>query len=59
MSNGDCFEGGFDFLVCVESYLVHKTIEALAVELPFDFRENCFYWVELWTVADVEDRLDV
>ena len=52
-------ESRFNLLVCVEPSLVHKVVQALAVEHPFDFRENCFYWLELRTVPDVPNRLHV
>ena len=47
MIDCDRFEIGFNCLVCVEARLVHEVVEALAIELPLDFREYCFDRVEL------------
>ena len=55
----DRFESGFDCLVYVKAFLVHEVVEALTIELPFDFREDCFDWVELRRVAHVPYRLHV
>ena len=56
---GDCSESSFNFLVCVEACLVHEVVEAPAVELPFDFREDGFDWVEFRRVTDVPNGLHV
>ena len=53
----DCSESGFNSLVCVEARLVHEVVEALAVELPLDFREDGFNWVEFRRITDVPYRL--
>ena len=55
----DRSESGFDCLVCVEARLVHEVVEALTVEPPLDFREDCFDGVELRTVPDVPYGLHV
>ena len=55
----DCSESSFNFLVCVEACLVHEVVEAPAVELPFDFREDGFDWVEFRRVTDVPNGLHV
>ena len=55
----DRSEGGFNSLVCVEARLVHEVVQALAVELPLDFREDRFDRLELRTVTDVPYRLHV
>ena len=46
-------------LVCIESRLVHKAVQPLAVEKPFDFREHGFDWLEFRTVSYVPNRLHV
>ena len=55
----DRFESGFNFLVYVEARLVHEVVEAFAVKLPLDFREDCFNWVELRRVTHVPNGLHV
>ena len=55
----DHFESCFDCLICVEARLVHQVVESLAIKLPLDFREDCFYRLELRTVTDVKNRLHV
>ena len=55
----DCSESGFNCLVYVEACLVHEVVEALTIELPFDFREDCFDWVELRRITYVPYRLHV
>ena len=55
----DRFESGFNSPVCVEARLVHEVVQALAVELPLDFREDRFDRLELRTVTDVPYRLHV
>ena len=52
-------EGGFNRPVHVEARLVHEVVEALAVELPLDFREDGFDWIEFRRVTDVPNRLHV
>ena len=52
-------EGGFNSLVYVEALLINEVVQALAVELPLDFREDRFDWLELRTVTDVPYRLHV
>ena len=52
-------ESRFNLFVCIEPSLVHKVVQALAVEQPFDFREHSFYRLELRTVPDVPDHLYV
>ena len=52
-------ESRFNLLVCIESRLVHKAVQPLAVEKPFDFREHSFNWLEFRTVSDVPNRLHV
>ena len=52
-------ESHFNLLVCVEPRLVHKTVQSLAVEQPFHFREHSFNWLEFRTVSDVPNRLHV
>ena len=42
----DRSEGGFNGIVYVEALLVNEVVEALAVELPLYFREDCFDWIE-------------
>ena len=59
MINCDRFKSGSNCLICVEACLVHEVVEALAVELSLDFREDCFDWVELRRVTDVPDWLHV
>ena len=52
-------ESRFNLLVSIEPSLVHKVVQALAVEHPFDFRENCFYRLEFRRVPDVPYWLEV
>ena len=59
MISRDRFESCFNLLVCVESRLVHKVVQALAVELSLDFREDRFDWLEFRTVTDIPNRLHV
>ena len=55
----DRSESGFNSLVYVEARLVHEVVEALAVELPLDFREDRFDRVEFRRITDVPNRLHV
>ena len=55
----DRSESSFNSLVCIEACLVHEVVQALAVELPLDFREDGFDWLEFRTVTDVPYRLHV
>ena len=55
----DHFECCFDCLICVEARLVHEVVQALAVELPLDFREDRFDRVEFRRITDVPYRLHV
>ena len=52
-------EGGFNSLVYVETLLIHEVVQALAVELPLDFREDRFDRVEFRRITDVPNRLHV
>ena len=53
MVSCDRFESGFNCLVCVEARLVHEVVQSLTVELPLDFREDCFDWLEFRTVSNI------
>ena len=53
------FEGQLDGAVEVEALLVHQVVEPSAREQELDFAEHRLDRVELRTVADVEDRVDV
>ena len=44
----DRSEGGFNGLVYVEAFLVNEVVQALAVELTLNFREDRFDRVEFW-----------
>ena len=55
----DRSEGGFNGLVYVEALLINEVVQALTVELPLYFREDCFYRVEFRRVTDVPNRLHV
>ena len=59
MISCDLSESGFNSLVYVEALLVHEVIQALAVELPLNFREDRFDRVEFRRVTDVPNRLHV
>ena len=50
-------KGSFNSLVYVEALLVNEVIQALAVELPLDFREDRFDWIEFRRVTDVPNGL--
>ena len=52
-------ESRFNLFVCIEPSLVHKVVQALAVEQPFDFREHSFYRLEFRRVPDVPYWLEV
>ena len=59
MHSRDRFEGKFDWSVEVEAHLVHQVVEPSAREQKLDFAEHRLDRIELRTVADVEDRVDV
>ena len=52
-------ESRFNRLVCIEPRFVHKAVQPLAVEKPFDFREHGFDWLEFRTVSYIPDGLHV
>ena len=55
----DHFESGRNLPVYVEARLVHEVVQALAVEFPLDFREDCFDWIEFRRVTDVPNGLHI
>ena len=59
MINCDCSESRFNSLVCIKACFVHEVVQTLTVELPLDFGEDSFDWLEFRTVTDVPYRLHV
>ena len=55
----DCSEGGFNGFVYVEALLVNEVVQAVAVELPLDFREDRLDGIEFRRVNDVPNGLHV
>ena len=59
MSSCDLFESRPNLVVGVKAFLVHKTVQPVAIEDTLHFTEHCFNWVELWRVAHIVNALDV